>query len=397
MDAASSPVVSRIDLRCLRQERLARLRAALARADVAGGVFFDPINIRYATDVSNMQIWSLHNAVRYVFVATQGPVVLFEFSDGEHLAEGLGTVDETRPAISAAHLMAGATAAERHRQWASEIADLMHWHGGGNTRLAVDHLDWHAAGELANLGISAVAGQPIAEDARGIKTADEIQLMRAAIASCEDAVRLLEQHCQPGITEHELWSILHRENIASGGEWIETRLLASGPRTNPWYQECSAREIESGDLVALDTDLIGTMGYCCDISRTWRAGGGRPSARQQRTYADAHAHLMRLLECVGPGVTLAEIAEVIGPKPGGYRAYGCLIHGVGMCDEYPVAYWQGQAGVYDEVLKPGMTICVESYLGPEDGSEGVKLEEQVLVTESGIEVLSSLPFHEDWL
>ena len=106
---------------------------------------------------------------------------------------------------------------------------------------------------------------------------------------------------------------------------------------------------------------------------------------------------MRVLESVGPGVTLAEVAEAIGPRPEGYRAYGCLIHGVGMCDEYPVAYWHDQAGSYDEVLQPGMTVCVESYLGPENGAEGVKLEEQVLITEGGVEVLSTLPFYEDWL
>jgi Xaa-Pro aminopeptidase len=275
--------------------------------------------------------------------------------------------------------------------------DILRQHGGGNTRLAVDHLDWRAADSLLSHGISVVAGQPVIESARSVKTPVELLLMRAAVANCEDAVRQLIGECRPGITEHELWSILHRENIASGGEWIETRLLASGPRTNPWYQECSDREVKAGDLVALDTDLIGTMGYCCDISRTWRVGGGPPSDRQQRTYADAYSHLMRLLESVGPGVTLTELAEAIGPKPSGYGSYGCLIHGVGMCDEYPVAYWQGQNQAYDDVLQPGMTVCVESYLGPEDGGEGVKLEEQVLVTETGIEVLSTLPFQEDWL
>ena len=76
--------------------------------------------------------------------------------------------------------------------------------------------------------------------------------------------------------------MLHAENIRRGGEWIETRLLASGPRTNPWFQECGAAVIEAGDIVAFDTDLIGPYGYCADISRTWLAGDGRPSERAAR-------------------------------------------------------------------------------------------------------------------
>ena len=75
------------------------------------------------------------------------------------------------------------------------------------------------------------------------------------------------------MTEEELWSYLHKTNIENGGEWIETRLLSSGPRTNPWFQECSNRIIQKGDLVAFDTDMVGPYGYCADISRTFVEGG----------------------------------------------------------------------------------------------------------------------------
>jgi Xaa-Pro aminopeptidase len=68
-----------------------------------------------------------------------------------------------------------------------------------------------------------------------------------------------------------------------------------------------------------------------------------------------------------------------------------------MCDEYPVAFWKHQEGRYEATLRPGMTVCVESYLGPENAAEGVKLEDQVLITETGSEILSSLSFEEAWL
>lgn len=386
-----------IDLPGLRQARLARLRAELVAADVAGIVLFDPINIRYACDVSNMQVWCLHNPVRYLFVPAEGPVVLFEFLHCEFLADGLGTVDEVRPGTSSVYLMAGSRAEENAKAWAAEIADLVRAHGGGNRRLAADRLEFPHAAALQAEGITPVPGQGLAERARMIKTPPEIDLMRRSIASCEAGVHALEAAIEPGITERALWSILHQSNIECGGEWIETRLLASGPRTNPWYQECSDRVLRDGDLVALDTDLIGLHGYCCDISRTWRVGGGMGSDRQRRTYADAHALLDRVKQAVRPGRHLSEISAAIGPKPDGYQTYSCLIHGVGLCDEYPVAFWQGAPGAYDEILRPGMTLCVESYLGPRTGEEGVKLEDQVLVTETGIEVLSSLPFQTAWL
>lgn len=386
-----------IDLDRMRQDRLQRLREVLREADVAGILLFDPINIRYASDVSNMQVWCMHNPVRYLFVATEGPTVLFEFLHCEFLADGLDTVDEVRAGTSSVHLIAGANAADANRRWAAEIADLVLTHGGENRRLAVDRLDWAAAAALQKQGIKLVEGQPLAEKSRGVKTAEEIKLMREVVRTCEEGVLELQNAIAPGITENALWSMLHQANIAAGGEWIETRLLSSGPRTNPWYQECSDRALEAGDLVALDTDLIGLQGYCCDISRTWRVEGGQATDRQRRTYADAFNVLNRVKEAVGPGVSLSEISAAIGAKPENYLTYSCLIHGVGMCDEYPVAYWQETPGHYEDLLQPGMAICVESYLGPDDGGEGVKLEDQLLITEDGIEVLSTLPFQENWL
>ena len=137
------------------------------------------------------------------------------------------------------------------------------------------------------------SGEAVMENARLIKSPDEILAMRRAIVACEAAMGEMEQALKPGISENELWAELHRGNIARGGEWIETRLLSSGPRTNPWFQECSSRVIEDGDLVAFDTDLIGPYGFCADLSRTWLCGDGKPSNEQRdlfRIAADQIAH-----------------------------------------------------------------------------------------------------------
>ena len=234
------------------------------------------------------------------------------------------------------------------------------------------------------------------EHARTVKCADELKAMRRAVAACEAAMGVMERALEPGMTENDLWAILHAENIRRGGEWIETRLLSSGPRTNPWFQECSARVIEDGDLVAFDTDLIGPYGYCCDISRTWLAGDGAPDQRAARALrAWRRSRSPPTWRCCGPAAHFASCRTRRRACRDDYlpNRYSVLFHGVGLCDEYPaVPYpedWERSG--YDGVLEPNMVVCVESYVGRHGGHEGVKLEEQVLITETGYEMLSRYP------
>ena len=234
------------DMAALRAYRLARVRAQLAARDCAGIVVTDPINIRYTTDAANMQVWCLHNAARYAFVATEGPIVLFDFHGCAHLAEPLALVDEVRPARAWYYFHSGARLAEHAGLWAAELADLVRAHGGGNRRLAIDKADRAGVVALERLGFDLQDGQEIMEQARAIKSPDEIKAMRCALAACEAAMGTMQAELRAGMTEQELWALLHAENIKRGGEWIETRLLTSGPRTNPWFQECSSRVIESG-------------------------------------------------------------------------------------------------------------------------------------------------------
>jgi Xaa-Pro aminopeptidase len=257
------------ELDAVRLYRLGRLRSELRRHDVAGLLLFDQINTRYATDATNMQVWSSHYETRCVFVALDGPVVLFDYADHPHLAEGLPTVDEYRVMPSFYYFAAGPHAEDRARRFADQIADLMRRHGGGNRRLAVDRLSHLGTDALRAQGLQLLDGLPIAEHARAIKSPGEVALMRASLAVCEEGCRAMRAALVPGITENALWAKLHETNIRLGGEWIETRLLSSGPRTNPWFRECSMRRIEAGDMVSFDTDLIGPYGYCSDISRAW--------------------------------------------------------------------------------------------------------------------------------
>jgi len=388
------------DLDEVRLYRLGRVRRALVERDLAGVILYDQLNTRYATDATNMQVWCLHNEVRYVYVPAEGPVVLFDYGGRDLLCEGLPTIDEVRPPVSFLYFMAGDDHGERARQWAGQMHGVISEHSGGHKRIAIDRMAPAGVQELERLGYAVVDGFELMENARRIKSAGEITLMRESIRVCESAVAAMRENLRPGITENGLWAELHRGNIAGGGEWIETRLLASGPRTNPWFQECSMRPIEKGDMVSFDTDLIGPYGYCCDISRSWVCDAA-PGDEQRRLYAAAYEQIKRNTDQLRPGVSFRELTGRLHPLdpefvPG---RYGVAMHGVGLCDEYPSIYYpQDYPDVgYDGVVEPGMVVCVEALIGADGGRECVKLEEQVLITEDGREQLSGYPLEEDWL
>ena len=387
------------DLAALRAYRLERLRGELRRNDCAGLLLFDPLNIRYATDTTNMQVWIAHNPARACFIATEGPVVLFEFGRAMHLADHLPLVDEVRPMVAFFYFASGERTDEMAGRFAAQIDDLLRTHGGGNRRLAVDKMEIAGVRAFDRLGIDIQEGQRITELSRRIKDANEVDAMRCAMIACENAMRAMRRAMRPGMTENDLWALLHAENIKRGGEWIETRLLASGPRTNPWFQECGPRVMKEGDVVAFDTDLIGPYGYCVDISRTWICGEGRPTDEQRELNEVAREHIAANLELLRPGLGFAEMTERSHRLPELYRArrYSVIAHGTGLCDEYPsIKYPEDHAlSGWDGVFEPGMMVSVEAYVGAEGGSCGVKLEEQALVTETGHELISTYPL-EDW-
>ena len=198
------------------------------------------------------------------------------------------------------------------------------------------------------------------------------------------------------ISEDDIWAVLHAENIRRGGEWIETRLLASGPRSNPWFQECGPRIVQNNEIVAFDTDLVGSYGICVDISRTWWIGDEQPRPDMIYAMQHAHEHIMTNMEMIRPGVSIDELTfgtHVLDDKFQKQK-YGCLMHGVGLCDEWPLVAYPNKhvPGAYDYVLEPGMVLCVEALVGEEGGDFSIKLEDQVLVTEDGYENLTQYPF-----
>ena len=380
----------------MREYRLQRIVGELQKRDLAGVLLFDPLNIRYATDTTNMQLWITHNHARACFVSAAGHVILWDFHNCEHLSAHLPLVKEVRGGAAFFYFETGNRTEEHAAKFAAEVQSVLQEHAGSNKRLAVDKIEMAGFTQLQRLGIEISDGQEVMELARAVKNEDEINAMRCSIASTEIAMKRMQQASVPGVTENDIWSILHAENIRRGGEWIECRILSSGPRTNPWFQECGPRVVQEGDLLAFDSDLIGPYGICADISRTWLIGERAPTAEQKTLYRVAYEHIRHNMSILKPGMSFREVTEAGLLLPEQYRAqrYGVMMHGVGLCDEYPcIRYPEDLEDYgYDGVLEPGMTLCVEAYVGAEGGREGVKLEDQVLITETGVENLTSYPF-----
>lgn len=385
------------DLDEVRLYRLRRIQEQLAKHDYAGALLFDPLNVRYATDSTNMQVWCTHYENRCALVMTDGPVVLFEYSDLPHLSDGLPTIDETRIISAFYYFAAGQNGEARAQEFGKQIDDVVTQHGGGNRRIAIDRLSHVGVDAIRSRGMEVFDGLEVTEIARSIKSPGEIALMEYSVDVAQQGMAAMQAALEPGVTENALWSILHETNIRLGGEWIETRLLNSGERTNPWFHESSMREIQQGDMVCLDTDMIGPYGYCADISRSWICGS-EASDEQRGLYAMAYEEIHHNIELLKPGISFREFSKSAWPIPNELKknCYDCAIHGVGLADEWPtISPWHdfGELG-YDGTIEAGMAICVESYVGPEGGAQGVKLEQMVLITDDGNRVLSNYPFEE---
>ncbi|MCR9220049.1 MAG: Xaa-Pro peptidase family protein [Alphaproteobacteria bacterium] len=385
------------NLERLRAYRLGRLVGELGRRDVDAVLMFDPLNIRYATDSTNMQLWVTHNPCRACLVTADGHMVLWDFHAGEHLSAHLPLVKEVRHGASFFYFESAERGPEHAARFAADVAEIVRARCGRDARrLAVDKIEIAGLRALEAQGFEIHEGQAVTEHARKIKDATELDAMRCAIASCEAAMAEMEAAAQPGLTEVDAWAALQRGNHIRGGEWIETRILSSGPRTNPWFQECGPRVMREGDILAFDTDLVGPYGYCADLSRTWKLGESAPTDYEKDLYKAAFDHIQENMALLGPGRSFRELVEQGQKLPERYRAqrYGVMYHGVGLCDEYPALRYpeDWDAAGYDGVLEPGMCLCVEVYFGEVGGPCGVKLEDQGVVTETGFENLTRYPF-----
>jgi len=378
----------------LRSYRLDRIKKELEKNNLEACILFDPVNVRYALDTVNMSVYNMHNLTRYCFIPVNGPTILYEYFNCEILSKHLNLIDQIRPAITWDYFSNGDQANSQLIKWINEIKDLSNSYFKSK-KIAIDVLNGPAIAALNKEGINVVDAKQILEQARVIKSTEELICMKAAIEVAEKGVSKMRSELMPGMTEDELWSILHKTNIENGGEWIECRILSSGERTNPWMQESSNKVMQEGELVAFDTDMVGPYGYCADISRAFVVGH-KFNDEQKKLYSLAREQIDFNFRLIKDGVSFQEFTEKSWVLPEKYypNRYSVMVHGIGLCDEWPAIRYPTDGGERSGIFQKNMTITVESYIGEVGGKEGVKLEQQYLIGENGLELMSHHPLED---
>jgi Xaa-Pro aminopeptidase len=360
----------------------------------------NPINARYATGFDDAQIFNMHSPYRCVVVPAEGLATVFMLTHEAARPADLNTVDELRPSPTYTYFPAGDRSQDNARRWGQLVADNIREKSSGK-RVAVDMIEPVGYAALEAEGFDIVGAEPLVERATAIKSPDEIACLKNSVAIADIAMGRIHEALEPGVSENDMFAILHHTNIEQGGEWIDYRLMAAGDHANPWGQQCGPRTIANGEFLAFDCGMIGPQGYSADVSRTFLCGDRPPTDEQRRLYGLAHENIHVNVDLVKAGLSFYDLSFKSWQLPDEFlrHRYPVLSHGIGMGDEWPIipfpCDWE-EEGTEGE-LEAGMVICIESFIGSEHGGEGVKLEQQVLVTETGCEVMSAFPFESDLL
>ena len=390
------PNLSEIDFSALRAGRLARLQQMMHRHQIPICLFYNPGNIRYATGTEVMGVWTATTLARYALVPADGAPIMFEYMNSIHVSEKF--VDDVRPAPNWQYKATeGLAAANR---WAEEIKSAMNELGCAGEPLAVDKLDGYGFMALQNAGITVTDPSPATVDSREVKTPEEVQLMIVNGGAGDAMLSAFEEAIRPGIREYELMGVINKALFDHHGEFMFTRLIASGTNTNPWMSEAHDKVIQPGDLVGIDTDSNAYEGYVVDISRTFLCGD-IASEGQKEAYRIAYDCVNGMRELMKPGMTFEEFGHAAPKLPSEYRngRYGAMAHQAGLEDEgpgipYPDDDRRGGWCVTfpNRTIQENMVFCLECYAGKDGAPYGVKLEDQVLVTNDGAIPFSTYPF-----
>lgn len=387
-----------VDLERLRRERLRKVQTQMRDRDIGALLLTDTINIRYATGISVMPIWTTTNLGHYVLVPIEGSPVVFEMAQAKFRAEEF--FSDVRNAYHWQSRFADQMSPERSAEWAAEIKAVLGEWGVDGAKLGMDCLDYHGFCALRGEGLRLADADAPMEAARVVKEPEEIELLRQSAAVCEAALHDLEEAIRPGVSEHELLGVFNHKMLSLGGEYCFTRLLATGHKTNPWFHEAGAKLVRPGDLVAFDTDMTGPEGYVCDVSRTFLCGES-PTPDQREAYKTAYEFTRELASLLRPGLAYEDLMRSLPEYPKEYaeQRYPFVLHGVGTDDEPPFVPFpdapeaDGLEGEFEE----NMVVSVEFYAGKVGVQDGVKLEDEVWISADGPVMLSLYPYEQKLL
>jgi len=380
-----------VDYGRLIRERFERAQAAVKNAGLGAALCFNVDNVRYVTG-THIGEWARDKFDRYCLCPADGPPYLWDPAPPAKRISSPWIADRVAAPIS---MMQGALPPGMNVQtdFARQIKKMLVHYGIDKQPLGVDLMELPMLRALEKEGIEVVDGQQAMLDAREIKTADEIELLKVA-ASMVDATYVdIAKAIRPGARENELVAIAHDRLFRLGSERVECVNSVAGPRGKPHSHTFSDRIIQPGDMVFLDI-MHSYNGYHTCYYRTFICG--QPNKYQIEAYELCSKWVSASIDAIRPGVTVDQVASVWpAATEFGYKdeeeafllQYG---HGIGLSLwERPIftRRFHGQ----NTVLKEGMVFAVECWKGAEDGSGAARIEEEVVVTKEGCQVITNFP------
>jgi Xaa-Pro aminopeptidase len=388
----------RIDFARLRQDRLEKAKAALEDSDLGALLFFDPNNIRYITS-THIGEWSRDKNARFVLLPRGADPVLWDFgSAAKHhqLYAPWLPPESFRGGVSS---MRGAMPMETGvpDAMAAEIAGVLRERGLEGEPVGSDIPDMVAQQALTRAGVRLTDGTQVILSARRLKTPDEIALLDHAAAIVDAVYEQIYASLRPGVREHEVVADAMRLLFELGSEHVEAINAVSGDRCIPHPHVFSDRLLRPGDQAFFDI-IHSFMGYRTCYYRTFAVGGVNQA--QVDAYRQCREWLDMAIERVRPGVTTDKIAEVWPSAeelgfPSEEACFGLQFgHGLGV-GLYESPMISRLHSFRDPIeIEVGMVFALETYCPASDGRSAARIEEEVLVTEAGPEILTKFPADE---
>ncbi|HET6214884.1 MAG TPA: Xaa-Pro peptidase family protein [Micromonosporaceae bacterium] len=389
----------RVDLDRMRTERLGRLKDSLNRSELGALLAFDFANIRYMTS-THIGTWAMDKLIRFALLPRGAEPVSWDFgSAARHHQLYNPWLDGTARARAGISTLRGAfnPAAGIAEEVARKVADELAGYGLADQPVGVDLIEMPVLAALQAAGLTVVDGQQVFLDARRIKTPDEISLLTQACSMVDAAYEELYSFLRPGVRENECVGLVAKVLYDLGSEYVEGVNAISGERCAPHPHVYSDRLIRPGDPAFFDI-LHSHLGYRTCYYRCFAVGSASPAMRD--AYLRCREYMDRAIALVKPGATTADIVAVWPSAtefgfPDEEAAFALQYgHGVGLSIWEKPIFSRLVSLDHPEPLEEGMVFALETYWPAADGWSAARIEEELVVTATGCEVITKFPAEE---
>jgi Xaa-Pro aminopeptidase len=388
----------RVNFERLRHDRLERIKGLLEESEIGALLCFDMNNIRYIT-ATHIGTWAMDKLGRFCLLPQGDEPINWDFgSAARHhdlycpwLSDG-----RSRAGIST---LRGAMSPEtgRAEDVARKIRIELEARGLQNEPLGIDVVEPPVLFALQKEGIEVVDGQQLMQSARVIKTQDEITLLNTACMMVDAAYEELYRAMRPGMRENECVGLVNKVLYDLGSEHVEGVNAISGERCSPHPHVYSDRALRPGDPAYFDI-LHSYMGYRTCYYRTFVVGSA--SKAQIDAYKRCRDYLDEAIDLIRPGVTTGEVVQVWPEAtefgfPSEEAAFALQYgHGVGLAIWEKPVFSRLTSIDHPEVIREGMVFALETFWPASDGWSAARIEEQLVVTATGCELLTRFPAEE---